>query len=243
MHRHFDDELKLLKERLLTMGSLAEKALHRAVDALHKHDGASLQEVFALEKEVNDLEVAVEQEVLSLIARRQPVAADLRFLVMAIKIAGEIERVCDQAVNVAGSTQRLVAELPIKRIAITPIMAERAMKMFREALDAFVRGDVALARRVLNEDDEVDSLRDDVFRTMITYMMEDPTTISRAMSLILIARNLERVADHATNIAEEVIFLIEAREVRSERENLKKYVPSNGENRSAATKVSEEKSP
>jgi phosphate transport system protein len=218
MPRHFDDELKLLKERLLDMGSRAERALHRALEALLRHDAAQLPEVFEIERDVNDLEVGIEQDVLSLIARRQPVAADLRFCIMAIKIAGEVERVCDQAVNIAQSTRRLVAEPPIKRASITPFMGEKAMKMLREALDAFVRGDVALARRVLGEDDEVDSLRDDVFRTMITYMMEDPQTISRAMSLILIARNLERVADHATNIAEEVIFMVEAREVRSEQE-------------------------
>ena len=218
MHRHFDEELKLLKERLLPMGSLAERALHRAVEALVRHEGSALPQVFDLEKEVNAAEVAIEQDVLQLIARRQPVAADLRFLIMAIKIAGEVERVCDQAVNISQSTLRLIAEPPIKRPAVTPIMGEKAMKMLREALDAFVRGDVALARKVLEEDDEVDSLRDDVFRTMITYMMEDPTTISMAMSLILIARNLERVADHATNIAEDVIFLIEAREIRSEQE-------------------------
>jgi phosphate transport system protein len=218
MHRHFDDELLLLKERLLAMGSKAEQALHRAVDALVRHDANPLEKVFSLEKEVNALEIEVETDVLSLIARRQPVAADLRFLVMAIKIAGEVERVSDQAVNIAQSTRRLVAELPIKRLAIAPVMADKSLRMFHEALDAFVRGDVALARSVLVADDEVDSLRDDVFRAMITYMMEDPTTISRAMSFILIARNLERVADHATNIAEEVIFLVEGREIRSEVE-------------------------
>ncbi len=226
MHRHFDEELKLLKERLLTMGSLAERMLHRAVEALVTHDGATLPEVFSLEKEVNELEVQIEQDVLSLIARRQPVAADLRFLVMAIKIAGEVERCGDQAVNIAQTTQRLVSELPIKRLVMPPILAQKALKMLREALDAFVRGDANLARRVLAEDDEVDSLRDDVFRTMITYMMEDPTTISRALSLVLIARNLERVADHATNIAEEVIFLVEAREVRSEQEKGARFQPN-----------------
>jgi phosphate transport system protein len=231
MPRHFDDELKLLKERLLDMGSRAERALHKAVEALVRHDGATLETVFEIEKEVNELEVGIEQDVLSLIARRQPVAADLRFAIMAIKIAGEVERVCDQAVNIAQSTRRLVAEPPIKRPGITPLMGEKAMKMLREALDAFVRGDSKLARSVLDEDDEVDSLRDDVFRTMITYMMEDPTTISRAMSLILIARNLERVADHATNIAEEVIFMVEAREVRSEQEKGARMSNGNKEER------------
>ena len=117
MHRHFDEELKLLKERLLEMGSLAERALHRAVEALVRHDGATLPQVFAIEKDVNAAEVGVEQDVLTLIARRQPVAADLRFLIMAIKIAGEVERVCDQAVNIAQSTTRLLSEPPIKRPA------------------------------------------------------------------------------------------------------------------------------
>lgn len=216
MHRHFDDEQRLLKERLLRMGSLAEAALYRAVDAVVKRDPARLDEVHAIEREVNALEVEVTDRAMELIARRQPMAADLRFLVMAIKIAGEVERVSDQAVNIAQSAAKLLAEPPLKKLVTTPLLAERAMRMLRESLDAFVRGDVDLARRVLAEDDEVDALRDDVFRSLITYMMEDPATISRALSVILISRNLERVADHATNIAEEVIYLVEAKEVRLE---------------------------
>lgn len=214
IHRHFDDELRLVKERLLRMGSLAETALHRAIEALVKRDASRLAEVYPIEREVNALEIEIDDRVMTLIARRQPMAADLRFLVMAIKIAGEVERVSDQAVNIAQSTEKLLGEPPLKKIVMTPLMAEKSMKMLRESLDAFVRGDVALARQVIAEDDEVDALRDDTFRSLITYMMEDPSTISRALSLILISRNLERVADHATNIAEEVIYLVEAREVR-----------------------------
>lgn len=215
--RHFDEELRLLKERILRMGSLAETALHRAVEALVKREAAKLVEVHQIEAEVNDLEIEIDERTMELIARRQPMAADLRFLVMAIKIAGEVERVSDQAVNIAQSTAKLLEEPPLKKLVLTPLMAERAMAMLREALDAFIRGDVALARRVLDEDNEVDALRDEVFRTMITYMMEDPHAISRGLSLILIGRNLERVADHATNIAEEVIYMVEAREVRDEQ--------------------------
>ncbi len=213
-HRHFDEELALLKERLLRMGSLAERALEDAAGALAHRDPARLAGVHEAEREVNALEIEIDRRATALIARRQPVAADLRFLIMAIKIAGDIERVADQAVNIAQSVQTLLGEAPLKKVAFTPLIAERAMKMLREALDAFVRGDAALARRVLSEDDEVDALRDDVFRAMIAYMMEDPQTISRALSLILISRNLERVADHATNIAEDVIYLVEGREVR-----------------------------
>ena len=215
--RHFDEELRLLKERILRMGSLAETALHRAVEALVKREAAKLAEVHAIEAEVNDLEIEIDERAMELIARRQPMAQDLRFLVMAIKIAGEVERVSDQAVNIAQSTAKLLEEPPLKKLVLTPLMAERAMRMLREALDAFIRGDVALARSVLDKDNEVDALRDEVFRTMITYMMGDTAAVSRALSLILIARNLERVADHATNIAEEVIYMVEAREVRSEK--------------------------
>ena len=214
IHRHFDDELRWQKEQRLRMGSLAETALHRAVDALVKRDTTKLAEVHAIEREVNALEIEIDEEAMTLIARRQPMAADLRFLVMAIRIASEVERVSDQAVNIAQSTAKLLEEPPLKKLVVTPVMAERAMKMLRESLDAFVRGDIPLARLVIAEDDEVDSMRDDVFRSLITYMMEDPQTISRALSLLLISRNLERVADHATNIAEEVIYLVEAREMR-----------------------------
>jgi len=218
IHRHFDDELRVLKERLLRMGSLAETALHRAVDALVKRDPSRLAEVHAVEREVNALEIEIDERATTLIARRQPLAGDLRFLVMAIKIASEVERVSDQAVNIAESTERLLNEPPLKRLVMTPLIAERSMRMLRDALDAFVRGDVPLARKVIDADDEVDALRDDIFRSLITYMMEDPQAISRGLSLILIARNLERVADHATNIAEEVIYLVEAREMRRAEE-------------------------
>jgi phosphate transport system protein len=216
VHRHFDDELTLLKERLLRMGSIAETALYHAIDSLVKRNPARLPDVFALEREVNALEVEIDERAMTLIARRQPMAADLRLIIMAIKIAGEVERVSDQAVNVAQSTEKLLAEPPLKKIVTTPVMAERALKMLRESLDAFVRGDADLARRVIAADDEVDAFRDNIFRTLITFMMEDPTTISRGLSQILISRNLERVADHATNIAEEVIYLVEGRDVRDE---------------------------
>jgi phosphate transport system protein len=219
-HRHFDDELRLLKERILRMGTLAETALHRAIDALVRRDAAKLAEVYEIEKEVNDLELEIDDRAMTLIALRQPMAADLRFLIMAIKIAGEVERVSDQAVNVAQSTEKLLEQPVLKKLLLTPIMSERSLGMLREALDSFIRSDAVLARKVLDEDEEVDALRDEVFRSMITYMMEDPQTISRCLSIILISRNLERVADHATNIAEDVIYMVEAQEVRDERSTI-----------------------
>ncbi len=231
-YRHYDEELHLLKERLLRMGSLAETSLHRAVEAFVRRDHTHLPEVHEIEKEVNQLEIEVQDRAMKLIARMQPVAADLRFLIMVIKIASEVERVSDQAVNMATSAEKYLDEPPFKKLVVTPVMAERAMKMFRESLDAFVRGDADLARRVLAEDDEVDAFRDSIFRNMITYMMEDPTTISRAISVIFVARNLERVADHATNIAEEVIYLVEAREVRHHHDD------ASGESRDSQPKVS-----
>lgn len=214
IHRHFDDEQRELKERLLAMGSLAETAVHRAVEGIVKRESSLFDVVHKIELEVDALEIEIDERVMTLLARRQPMAADLRFLVMSTKIAGEVERVCDQAVNMAQSGARLLEEPPLKKPVWTPLIADRAMKMLRESLDAFVRRDAELARQVLVEDDEVDSLRDDVFRSLLTYMMEDPQTISRALSLILISRNLERVGDHATNIAEEVIYMVEARDMR-----------------------------
>ena len=212
--RHFDEELRTLKERLLQMGSLAEKALHRAVGALVERDEARLSDLADLERQVNALEIEVDDRAFTALVKRQPVASDLRFVVMSIKIAGDIERISDLAVNIARSTERLLAEPPLKKLVLTPMLTERVVAMLRESLDAFVRGDADLARAVIASDDGVDSMRDDMVRSLLTYMMEDPYTISRALTLVLIAQNLERVADHATNIAEEVVYMVEAREMR-----------------------------
>jgi phosphate transport system protein len=214
VQRHFDEELRALKERLLTMGSLAERALNRAVAALVERDAGKGAEIREIERQVNAIEIEIDERAFTMLARRQPVASDMRFLVMAIKISSDIERISDLAVNIAQSTERLLEEPPLKRLVLTPVLAERVLRMFRESLDSFVRGDAELARRVIDSDAPVDALRDDLIRSLLTYMMEDPATISRAISVLLITQNLERVADHATNIAEEVIYMVEAREMR-----------------------------
>jgi phosphate transport system protein len=196
------------------MGSLAEKALHRAVEGASERDASKLEEIPEIERQVNGLEIEIDDRAFSLLVKRQPVASDLRFVVMSIRISSEIERISDLAVNIAQSAEYLLKEPALKPLVMTPVLAERVTAMLRKSLESFVRADAVLAREVIAADDAVDAMRDDQFRTLLTYMMEDPSTISRAMSHILIARNLERVGDHATNIAEEVVFMVEARDVR-----------------------------
>jgi phosphate transport system protein len=218
MLRHFDEELKVLKERLVFMGSLAEKMIHLAIRELAERKEAYAEEVFQVEKEVNDMHLEIDERVLRLLALRQPVAADLRLLVMASKIGGELERIADQAVNICQNAHFLLKYPELKPLIDLPIMAQTTQTMIRDSLDSFVRGEVELARKVLEIDDKIDGLKDQIFRELLTYMMSDPRTIQRALALILIARNLERVGDHATNIAEEVIYLIQGREVRHHHE-------------------------
>jgi len=170
---------------------------------------------------VNELQIEIDDRCLKLIALQQPMASDLRLITAAMKINADLERIGDQAVNIAETALRLLPQPPLKPLIDIPRMAENAEAMTRDALDAFVRKDAALARRVLARDDEVDQLKDQVFRVLLTYMMADPGTIERALGLILISRNLERIADHATNIAEDVIFLVEAKDVRHHHEEAK----------------------
>jgi phosphate transport system protein len=163
---------------------------------------------------VNDLQIDIDERSLRLLATQTPLAVDLRLITSAMKINADLERVGDQAVNIAESVLALLPYPPLKPLIDIPRQATIAEKMIRDALDAFVRKDPELARDVLRRDDEVDDLKDQVFRELLTYMMADPGTIQRAMSLVLISRNLERIADHATNIAEDVIFIAEAKDVR-----------------------------
>ena len=211
---HFEAELQALRNQLLTMGGLVEERVHRAVHALiHRHEEEA-QRIIATDKEINDLQIDIDDRCLKLLATQTPLAVDLRLITSAMKINADLERVGDQAVNIAESVLVLLPQPPLKPLIDIPRMAEIAEKMIRDALDAFVKKDAALARDVLHRDDEVDELKDQVFRELLTYMMADPGTIQRALSLILISRNLERIADHATNIAEDVIFIVEAKDVR-----------------------------
>jgi phosphate transport system protein len=211
---HFEHELQALKSRLLSMAGLVEDRVHRAMQALMERRPELAEAVIASDQEVNELQIELDDRCLKLLALQQPIASDLRLITAAMKINADLERIGDQAVNIAQNAVKLVRHPPIKPIIDIPRMAEAAQAMTRDALDSFVRKDAALARGVLKRDDEVDSLKDAVFRVLLTYMMADPATIERAIGLILVSRNLERIADHATNIAEDVIFLVEGKDVR-----------------------------
>ena len=211
---HFEEELQALKNRLLTMGALVEERVHQAVRSLVDRRLEEAEAVIAADKEVNDLQIDIDDRCLKLLATQSPLAIDLRLITAAMKINADLERIGDQAVNIAENVIKLLPQPPLKPLIDIPRMAELAQQMTRDALDAFVKKDPALARDVLRRDDEVDNLKDQVFRELLTYMMADPGTIQRALSLILISRNIERIADHATNIAEDVIFLVEAKDVR-----------------------------
>jgi len=219
VQRHqFEEDLETLKQRLLRMGAIVEDHVHRAIVALVERRLDLAQQVVISDQDVNDLQMEIDDRALRLLALQNPMATDLRLVTAAMKISSDLERIGDQAVNIAQNVVRLLAYAPLKPTIDLPRMAEIAEAMTRDALDAFVRKDIELARKVLMRDDEVDDMKDQVFRVLLTYMMADPGTIERALSLILTSRNIERIADHATNIAEDVIFLVEAKDVRHRRE-------------------------
>ncbi len=215
---HFETDLQALKNRLLNMGALVEERVHGAIQALMLRDHEAAEAIARGDEEVNALQIEIDDRCLKLLALQQPMASDLRLITSAMKINADLERIGDQAVNIAENALKMFSAPPLKPILDLPRMAEMAERMTRDSLDAFVRRDPALAREVLGRDDEVDGLKDTIFRALLTYMMADPGTIERALSLILVSRNLERIADHATNVAEDVIFLVEARDVRHHHE-------------------------
>jgi phosphate transport system protein len=219
---HFEEEMQILKRRLLHMGALVEERVHQAVEALMQRRLDVADRIATDDNAVNDMQIEVDDRCLKLLALQQPMAGDLRLITAAMKINSDLERIGDQAVNVAQNVIKLLPYPPVKPQIDIPRMAEIAQKMTHDSLDAFVRNDAALARSVLKRDDQVDALKDQVFRVLLTYMMADPGTIERCLALILISRNLERIADHATNIAEDVIFLVEARDVRHHHEEQEK---------------------
>jgi len=214
MERHFEQELDELKERLLWMGSLAERSVHQAVQSLMESDEALANRVIDEEPAVNEMQLEIDERVMNLLALRQLMATDLRFVLAATRINADLERIGDQAVNIAQSVQRLVRHPRVKPYIDLPRMSELAEGMVRDSLNAVVQGDVELAKSVLTRDDIVDSLRDQVFRELLTYMMENSAVVFPAFELVLIAKNLERVGDHATNIAEDVIYMVAGRDVR-----------------------------
>jgi phosphate transport system protein len=214
MQRHFHEELEALKQTLLAMGGLVEDQIRRVMRALVERDDAIAQEVIERDRQVNAYDVEVDEQCVSLLALHQPAAGDLRFITTAMKIVTDLERIGDQAVNIAQRVLELNREPQLKPYIDLPRMAERAQRMVKESLDAFVARDTALARQVCGEDAEVDALKEQIFRELLTFMMEDPRTIPRAIRVILISRFMERVADHATNIAEMVVYLVEGKMVR-----------------------------
>jgi phosphate transport system protein len=214
MARHFHEELDGLKQTLLAMGALVEDQIRLTMRALVERDDALAESVIERDREVNAYDVEVDEKCVELLALHQPTAGDLRFLTTAMKIVTDLERIGDQAVNIAQRARELNVEPQLKPYIDLPRMAELAQAMVKESLDAFVARDTELARRVCGEDAAVDALNHQIFRELLTFMMEDPKTITRAIRLILISRFLERVADHATNIAEMVIFMVDSKMVR-----------------------------
>jgi phosphate transport system protein len=213
--RHFHEQLSELKQRLLDMSEKAESLVDLAVESLRERDSGKAEAVLAADHELDDLEVEVEQRAISLLALQQPMARDLRFIVGAIKISSDLERVGDHAVNIAQCTLRLL-DVPISLAPGLEIdeMAKRAREMLGDAIDAFIRADGALGRSVCKRDDEVDALEESTFRVLLTHMMESATTISPALQLLLVSRNLERVADLATNIGEDAVYLAEGKQIK-----------------------------
>jgi phosphate transport system protein len=217
--RHFHDQLSSLKEQLLGMSAKAEERTDLAMEALLGRDRDKANLVIAGDVDLNRLEVEVEQAAVELLALQQPMARDLRFIIGAIKVSNDLERVGDHAVNIAESAIRL-AEMPKVTIKIPEleVMARRARKMLGDSLDAFIRADGALGRKVCKEDDVVDALHDSVFRVLLTHMMADPKTITPSLELLLVGRNLERIADLATNISEDAVYLAEGKQIKHHRE-------------------------
>lgn len=212
--RPFDEELKVLKEKLLEMASRAEEQIATAVRGLKDREEALACQVLDREEAINLLDIEIDEMCLRLLALRQPMATDLRFITSAMKISSDVERIGDLAVNIAERTIDLLKAPQLKPLIDIPRMAQMAQDMVRDALNAFVNREDGLARDVCERDDRVDELNNQVFRELLTYMMQDPGTISRAVDLILVGRHLERIADHATNIAEDVIYMVRGKTIK-----------------------------
>jgi phosphate transport system protein len=212
--RYFHEQLQDVLKQITIMGSLTESMIGLAMRVLVERDESLAREIYRMEDEVNALQVKIDETAINLIATQQPVGKDVRLLFMTSKIVTDLERIADQAKNICQNARFVLAQPPLKPIVDLPIMAEIAQRMVRDALTAVIDRDVALAERIMREESKVDAFRDQVFRTLLTYMMADPGTIQRALSLILISRNIERIGDHATNIAEEAIYIVQGRDIR-----------------------------
>ena len=212
--KHFQEELSDLKHRLLEMGGLVESAIYRSVLAVVEKDAEQAQQVLKNEARINQMEIEIDEFATRLLATQQPMAADLRFLTAAIKINSDLERMGDLAVNIVERALSLMHEPVIRPAIDIPQMAKLTESMVRKSLDSFVRGDAELARTVLLSDDAVDDLRDTIYEELLSFMQKDPSNVRPGVKLMFVARSLERLADHATNIAEDVLFLVQGVEVR-----------------------------
>lgn len=221
MHRHFDEELQELKEKLLRMSSLVEEAISKSIKALVDRNSELAENVIKSDNAINMLEIEIDDLSVRLLALRQPEAADLRFITSAMKIDKDLERMGDHAVNISELTLNLIKVPPLKPLIDIPRMASLAQLMVRDSLNAFVNKDSTLAKNVCERDNEVDNLNDQVLRELLTYMMQDPKNIERALDLIIVAKNLERIADLSTNIGEDVIYMINGRIIKHHFEEMK----------------------
>ncbi len=222
MARHLDEELKEVKVNLLEMADLTIESIGKAIRALKERDISLANEIFQIDRRIDQYEIEIEEKCIELIALRQPVSMDLRFLIGAIKINNDLERMGDHAVNIAQCVIALVDKPHVKPLIDIPKMARLAKDMLKDSINSFIENNAVLAKKVCERDDRVDQLRDQVFRELLTYMMSDPSTIPRAMELILVSRNLERIADLSTNICEEVIYIAQARVIKHHAEEKNK---------------------
>ena len=212
--KQYEQQLRSLKEKLLLIGYKAETSIADATRALVERRPSLAQRVVDEDDEVDRLELEIDDICFEILAREQPVASDLRFITTAMKIVGDIERIGDNGVNIARSALEIMHEPELKPIIDIPVAAAAAQRILKESLDAFVTSDADLAKRVIQDDRYIDDVCEQMLRELLTYMFEDPSTVSRALRLMFVARNLERIGDHAANIAEMVIFLVEGQDVR-----------------------------
>ena len=221
MEKHFDQELDALKSEILKMGALVENSIAESVESLKQLSEERARKVIAHDKMVDQMENAIDEMCVDLLALYQPMATDLRFITMVLEITTDLERIADLGVDIAQRVLELTGKPLLKPLVDIPKLAQLAQRMTKEALDAFVRKDAEMAKRVILLDNEADKLRNFVQKELLEdYMMKDPTTAPRALPLLLVARHLERICDHATNIAEDVIYMIEARVVKHHPELL-----------------------
>jgi phosphate transport system protein len=218
MDRHFDQQLADLKENLLRMAGFTEQSVAQALKALVQRDDALAKKVDADDAVLDKLEIDIDGRSVKLLSLRQPTATELRFITMAMRLSGELERIGDQAVNIAHRAEELNKEPLLKPLVDIPRMADHAQGMIHDSLDAFVYAKPDLARAIIKRDEKVDLLNRQLHRELTSFMIEDPHTITRCLNLMSVAHNLERIADHATNIAEDIVYLYEGRDIRHQNE-------------------------